>query len=274
MPRLDQELLRRGLARSRTHAAALIAEGRVEIEGSTASKPAAQVTARERIAVSSSGSEYVSRAGHKLAGALEALAGIAVEGRRCLDAGASTGGFTDVLLRRGASSVVAVDVGHGQLASNLREDPRVQVHEGLNVRHLHPSDIGGRVELCVADLSFISLTLVMAALSGATEHDGDLVLMVKPQFEVGRERLSNTGVVTSDSERLRAVGNVLCSALDLGLKIENVVPSTLPGQDGNLEFFLWIKVPNPDSVPRIETGRDEVVAEWLATLARTMAEGR
>jgi 23S rRNA (cytidine1920-2'-O)/16S rRNA (cytidine1409-2'-O)-methyltransferase len=152
MPRLDQELLRRGLARSRTHAAALIAEGRVELQGTTVTKPAAQVTVGEQITVSTSGSDYVSRAGHKLAGALEAFNNVVVEGRRCLDAGASTGGFTDVLLQRGASTVAAVDVGHGQLVPALREDPRVQVHEGLNVRHLQPSDIGGQVELCVADL--------------------------------------------------------------------------------------------------------------------------
>ncbi|HET7415187.1 MAG TPA: TlyA family RNA methyltransferase [Arthrobacter sp.] len=273
-PRLDQELLRRGLARSRTHAAALITEGRVELQGTTATKPAAQVTAGVQIIVATSGSDYVSRAGHKLAGALEAFSDVIVEGRRCLDAGASTGGFTDVLLQRGASTVAAVDVGHGQLVPALREDPRVQVHEGLNVRHLHPSDIGGQVDLCVADLSFISLTLVMEALAGATKVGGDLILMVKPQFEVGRERLSHTGVVSADSERLRAVGNVLGAALDQGLSIQNLVPSTLAGQDGNLEFFLWIKVPNPDSVPRIETGRDEVVTQWLATLTRTMAEGR
>lgn len=274
MPRLDQELLRRGMARSRTHASALIADGRVKLQDTTASKPATQVTAEEQIRVSTTGTEYVSRAGHKLAGALEIFDDVAVEGRRCLDAGASTGGFTDVLLQRGAATVVAVDVGHGQLASSLREDPRVRIHEGLNVRRLQPSDIGGQVELCVADLSFISLTLVIDALAGATEPGGDLVLMVKPQFEVGRERLSHTGVVTSDSERLRAVSNVLRTALESGLSIENLVPSTLPGQDGNLEFFLWIKVPVPDSVPRIETGRDEIVAGWLAVLKQTMAEGR
>jgi 23S rRNA (cytidine1920-2'-O)/16S rRNA (cytidine1409-2'-O)-methyltransferase len=114
----------------------------------------------------------------------------------------------------------------------------------------------------------------MEALAGATKVGGDLILMVKPQFEVGRERLSHTGVVSADSERLRAVGNVLAAVLDQGLSIQNLVPSTLPGQDGNLEFFLWIKVPNPDSVPRIETGRDEIVAQWRATLTRTMAEGR
>lgn len=274
MPRLDQELLRRGLARSRTHAAALINEGRVEIRGSTATKAAARVDSDEEIAVSSNGTEYVSRAGYKLAGALEAFDHVQVAGRRCLDAGASTGGFTDVLLQRGAAAVVAVDVGHDQLVSSLREDPRVEVHEGLNVRNLQPSDIGGTVALCVADLSFISLTLVMEALARATEPGGDLVLMVKPQFEIGRERLSNTGVVTADSERLRAVGKVLGSALTHGLEIMHLVPSSLPGQDGNLEFFLWIKVPIEDSVPRIETERNETVAEWLDALAQTMAKGR
>ncbi|WP_026819712.1 TlyA family RNA methyltransferase [Arthrobacter castelli] len=274
MPRLDQELLRRDLARSRTHAAALIAEGRVVLSGGTASKAAVRVGPDDEITVSTSGAEYVSRAGYKLEGALEAFDALRVAGRRCLDAGASTGGFTDVLLRRGASSVVAVDVGHDQLAAGLREDPRVQVYEGFNVRNLQPSDIGGTVALCVADLSFISLTLVMEALARSTEPGGDLVLMVKPQFEVGRARLSNTGVVTSDAERLRAVGIVLDSALNQGLGIVNLVPSTLSGQDGNLEFFLWTKVPNEESVPRIETEQNKTVAEWLDALAQKMAKGR
>ncbi|WP_035781475.1 TlyA family RNA methyltransferase [Arthrobacter sp. H14] len=289
MPRLDLELLRRGLARSRTHAAALIAEGRVALSGSTITKASTQVQGTDQLTVSSAGPEYVSRAGHKLAGALEAFDGVVVEGKRCLDAGASTGGFTDVLLRAGAATVVAVDVGHGQLVPELRQHDRVDVHEGLNVRYLRAEDIGGPVQLTVCDLSFISLTLVMAALAEVTEPGGDMVVMVKPQFEVGRSNLSHTGVVTSGRERLNAVGKVLRCVLDSGLQIENVVPSTLPGQDGNLEYFLWIKVPKVDSLPRIGTEPESaptdpadiesakyeaVVASWLATLKEQTTEGR
>lgn len=281
MPRLDQELLRRGLARSRTHAAVLIAEGRVVLSGSTATKASTQVQDADQLSVSSAGPEYVSRAGHKLAGALETFDGVVVAGKRCLDAGASTGGFTDVLLRAGAATVVAADVGHGQLVPELRQDDRVDVHEGLNIRYLHAEDIGGPVQLTVCDLSFISLTLVMAALAEVTEPGGDMVMMVKPQFEVGRSNLSHTGVVTSARERRNAVGKVLRCALDSGLQIENVVPSTLPGQDGNLEYFLWIKVPKTNSLPRIGTepesattgheafesaNRETTVAYWLAAL--------
>ena len=166
--------------------------------------------------------------------------------------GASTGGFTDVLLRRGAREVAAVDVGHGQLVQQLREDPRVQVHEGVNVRHLEPELIGGPVDLTVADLSFISLTLVLPALAGATRPGGQLLLMVKPQFEVGRSGLNRLGVVTSPEARRSAVAGVLRSALECGLDVAGVAQSELPGQEGNLEYFVWTKVPLGDLMPRIE----------------------
>lgn len=267
MPRLDQELLRRGLARSRTHAAKLLADGRVQVQGKTVVKASIQVSVDQELELSSSAEpEYVSRAGHKLAGALETFA-VVVSGRRCLDAGASTGGFTDVLLRAGAQQVVAVDVGHGQLVEQLRTDGRVLVHEGLNVRYLTPEEIGGSVDLTVCDLSFISLTLVINALAGVTRPGGDMVLMIKPQFEVGRERLGSTGVVSSEAERLRAVAAVLQAALAAGLAIEQLVPSTLPGQDGNREYFLWTKVPKSDSVHRIGTDDDGQIARWVAQLA-------
>ena len=185
--------------------------------------------------------EYVSRAGHKLAGALDAFPDIQVEGKRCLDAGASTGGFTDVLLRRGASHVAAVDVGHGQLVDSLRHSERVSVYEGLNVRYLKPEDICGEVELTVSDLSFISLTLVMEALARATVSGGDLVLMVKPQFEVGQHRIGRGGVVQDESARREAVQKVHASAEEHGLSVIDTVPSPLPGQDGNVEYFLWCR---------------------------------
>lgn len=251
--RLDQELVSRGLARSRTHAAQLIAEGRVLRNGAVAAKASLQVGDSEAIDVADSGRpDYLSRAGHKLDGALAAFPEVLVRGRRCLDAGASTGGFTDVLLRRGASEVVAADVGHGQLVEQLRNDHRVRVHEGLNVRFLTAADIGGQVSLTVADLSFISLTLVMEPLARATEANGELVLMVKPQFEVGKSALNRTGVVTDERLRRGAVVGVVSSAVRLGLDVQGIARSPLPGQNGNVEFFVWIKVPEAGIVPSIE----------------------
>lgn len=260
MSRLDQELVTRGLARSRTEGARLIADGRVLINGAVQSKSAKTVTETTVIKVNATeGEEFVSRAGHKLAGALAIFDAVTVSGKRCLDAGASTGGFTDVLLRRGADHVEAVDVGHDQLVPELRGDARVHVHEGMNVRYLDPAAIGGEVQLVVADLSFISLTLVMKALAGATAPGGDLVLMVKPQFEIGREQLSRTGVVNSPLQRRKAVDTVLASGYAAGLSVHGLARSPLPGQDGNVEFFLWLqKEPGTGATdlaqPRVDTG--------------------
>ncbi|MFJ5958999.1 TlyA family RNA methyltransferase [Paenarthrobacter sp. NPDC092416] len=266
MARLDQELVARGLARSRTHAAKLISDGKVSSGGVVLAKAALQVDAGADLDVESHLEDiYVSRAGHKLAGALKAFPDVVVSGRRCLDAGASTGGFTDVLLREGAARVVAVDVGHGQLVPHLREDPRVEVHEGLNVRYMTPEQVGGLSQLTVADLSFISLTLVLDPLAKATEPGGDLVLMVKPQFEVGKERLSRTGVVSSENERRRAVAQVARSAVDAGLELLGLAASPLPGQDGNVEYFLWMKRRMSAALPKIEE-RDEDVAALMKKL--------
>lgn len=241
MNRLDQELVVRGLARSRTEAAKLIEAGRVLVDGLETSKASKKVSDSTSVVLTQvEGEHYVSRAGHKLAGALDVFTTISPEGLRCLDAGASTGGFTDVLLRRGAGHVVAADVGHGQLVDEIRFDPRVSVHEGLNVRYLTPEDIGGDVDLVVADLSFISLRLVLEALAGATRPGGSLVLMVKPQFEVGREHLNRTGVVTSPQLRQGAVESVVAKAAECGLALRGLVRSPLAGQDGNMEFFLWL----------------------------------
>lgn len=184
---------------------------------------------------------YVSRGGHKLAGALRAFPDIAVAGRRCLDAGASTGGFTDVLLRAGARQVVAADVGYGQLAWALRTDDRVDVMDRTNVRSLTPEVIGGPVDLTVADLSFISLPIVLPALVACTAADGDLLPMVKPQFEVGRERLGSGGVVRDPVHRADAVSHVAAVAAGLGWPAQGVVRSPLPGPSGNVEFFLWLR---------------------------------
>jgi 23S rRNA (cytidine1920-2'-O)/16S rRNA (cytidine1409-2'-O)-methyltransferase len=242
--RLDTELVRRGLARSREQAAELVAAGRVEVRGTRASKPAALVDLADPVrVVDVEGDEYVSRGGHKLAGALAAFGplGLVVKERRCLDAGASTGGFTDVLLREGAAEVVAVDVGYGQLAWSLRNDSRVKVLERTNVRTLTPEQIGGAVDLTVADLSFISLRLVLPALAGCTRPEGDLVPMVKPQFEVGKERVGAGGVVRDRTLRAEAVMDVAGAATQLGLGVAGVVSSPLPGPSGNVEFFLWLR---------------------------------
>lgn len=170
-------------------------------------------------------------------------------GRRCLDAGASTGGFTDVLLRAGAAEVVAVDVGYGQLAWPLRNDARVRVFERTNVRTLTPEAIGGPVELTVADLSFISLRLVLPALAGCTGADGDLALMVKPQFEVGKERVGAGGVVRDPALRAEAVLAVATAAAQLGLGLADVAASPLPGPSGNVEFFVWLRRDAPPADP-------------------------
>jgi 23S rRNA (cytidine1920-2'-O)/16S rRNA (cytidine1409-2'-O)-methyltransferase len=242
--RLDVELVRRGLARSREHAAELVAAGRVQLRGSRAEKPAAMVDPAEPVrVVEADGDDYVSRGGHKLAGALAAFApdGLTVAGRRCLDAGASTGGFTDVLLRQGAAAVIAVDVGYGQIAWGLRNDSRVTVMERTNVRGLTADDIGGPVELTVADLSFISLRLVLPALAACTAPEGDLVPMVKPQFEVGRERVGAGGVVRDPALRAEAVLDVAAAAAAHGLGVAGVTESPLPGPSGNVEFFLWLR---------------------------------
>jgi len=239
--RLDAELVRRGLARSRDHAAELIAAGRVTLRGTVAHKPATAVDADAAVVVRGDENDphYASRGAHKLVGALAAFPDIAVAGRRCLDAGASTGGFTDVLLRRGAGQVVAADVGRGLLDWRLRTDDRVVVHDRTNVRSLTPDAIGGPVDLVVADLSFISLTLVLPALTACGTADVDLLPMVKPQFEVGKERLGSGGVVRDPEHRRDAITKVIDAADDLTPM--GVVASPLPGPSGNVEYFVWFR---------------------------------
>ncbi len=186
------------------------------------------------------GEQWVSRGAHKLLGALDAF-GFDPTGKRCLDAGASTGGFTDVLLRRGAAHVVAVDVGYGLLAWSLRTDPRVTVVERVNARALQPEQVGERVDLVVADLSFIPLGLVLPALVACARPEADLMPMVKPQFEVGRENLPSGGVVRDPGARASAVRRVAEQAAALGLGVLGVVASPLPGPSGNVEYFLWLR---------------------------------
>jgi len=242
-PRLDSELVRRGLAHSREFAQTLIQDGRVQLNGIRAEKPATQVGSDASIVVTSEdgAEDFVSRGGYKLSGALDVFSSIKIEGRTALDAGASTGGFTDVLLRRGIGRVIAVDVGYGQLAWPLRNDPRVEIHDRTNVRSLTLSDIGEPVDLVVADLSFISLNLVIPAFAEITHADSDLLLMVKPQFEVGRERLGAGGVVRDAHLRVEAVEGVVAVAASHGLGAVGVTASPLPGPAGNVEYFIWCR---------------------------------
>lgn len=236
--RLDQELVRRGLAPSREQAQHLIESGSVLVQGIRATKSATQVDGDISIVVKAAGEEFASRGAHKLIGALDAF-DFQVTGLRVLDAGASTGGFTDVLLRRGAREVVAVDVGYGQLVWALQQDPRVLVKDRTNVRHITDADIGGTVDLTVADLSFISLTVVLPALAAVTTSA--MLLMVKPQFEVGKERLGSGGVVREPALRVEAVSQVAQAATALGWQAKAVVASPLPGPSGNVEYFLWLE---------------------------------
>lgn len=255
--RLDAELVRRGLARSRGHAAELIDAGRVTVSGSVAHKAATAVATDAALVVTTGDEDdYVSRGGRKLAGALAEFQprGLVVRGRPALDAGASTGGFTDVLLRAGVSHVTAVDVGYGQLAWSLRSDPRVTVLDRTNVRTLTADLLGTapRPEILVADLSFISLRLVLPALAEVCAPGADMVVMVKPQFEVGRERVGKRGVVRDPAVRADAVLEVASAAADLGLGTTAVCASPLPGPAGNVEYFLWLTpgggAPEPEAV--------------------------
>jgi 23S rRNA (cytidine1920-2'-O)/16S rRNA (cytidine1409-2'-O)-methyltransferase len=257
--RVDAALVRDGLARSRRHAAELIAAGRVTVDGRPVQRAALALSEGQRPQVEQGDGpddDWASRGAHKLLGALDAF-GVVVDGRDCLDAGASTGGFTDVLLRRGARRVVAVDVGHDQLVRRLRTDPRVEVREGVNVRHLAAGDVDPAPGVVVADLSFISLTLVLPALAAVAAPGADLLLMVKPQFEVGRERLGSGGVVRSVRQRTEAVLAVADAAAGAGLGVAGVARSPLPGPSGNVEFFLWLRA---DAGP-VDAGRVRAVVE-------------
>jgi 23S rRNA (cytidine1920-2'-O)/16S rRNA (cytidine1409-2'-O)-methyltransferase len=261
--RVDAELVRRGLARSREHASELIEAGRVKIAGTVASKPATAVEPGTPLLVAEEDNEisWASRGAHKLLGALDAFEplGLTVENARCLDAGASTGGFTDVLLSRGVREVVAVDVGYGQLVWRLQSDERVHVIDRTNVRSIDADTIGGPVDVIVADLSFISLKLVLPAFVACSTSGTDMVLMVKPQFEVGKDRVGSGGVVRDPALRAEAVEDVANAALALNLRVEAVAASPLPGPSGNVEYFLWLKAGAGDGSPRTDVDVAELV---------------
>ncbi len=243
--RLDAELVRRGLARSRQEAADLIASGAVLVDRVAVSKPATQVTDGVSIAVREDGPSFVSRGAHKLIEPLQEF-GIDVAGRRALDAGASTGGFTQVLLEQGAAAVIAVDVGYGQLAWSLQQDPRVIVMDRTNVRHLTPDELPYPPNLIVGDLSFISLAKVLPALTSVADPGADLVLLVKPQFEVGKGQVGKGGVVREPRLHAAAITDVAAAARVCGYGVAGLTRSPLPGPSGNIEFVMWLRRDAPD----------------------------
>lgn len=240
--RLDAALAERGLARSRTHAARLIADNVVTVNGATVSKASQLVGPEQALALTAS-DHYVSRAAYKLRAGLDAF-GVAVDGRLALDVGASTGGFTQVLLERGAARVIALDVGHGQLAASIADDARVTVIEGFNARSMTAATLAAvagaanRPDLVVADLSFISLPTVLPALVDTVGVAADYVVLIKPQFEVGRAGIRD-GIVKDPRLRANAVSGVLQAAWDLGLPTAGLIRSPIAGTAGNREYLAW-----------------------------------
>ena len=270
--RLDVALVERGMARSRTHAASLVEADRVVVSGQPARKASQPVTEDSEIKVFEA-IDYVSRAGHKLAGALDAFAEIEIEGKQCLDVGASTGGFTEVLLRRGATRVIALDVGHGQLVPDLARNRKVINLENFNARELDATSLRERssdtgvtvdvakspIDVVVSDLSFISLTLVLPAMFSVAPN-AEYVLLIKPQFEAGKQSLNARGIVNDHRQRAAAIRQVVDCAKQLGLNIHGLVKSSLPGTHGNIEYLLWISA-------RADVNRQEW-SERIETLAK------
>jgi 23S rRNA (cytidine1920-2'-O)/16S rRNA (cytidine1409-2'-O)-methyltransferase len=240
--RLDAELVRRGFARSRGQARELVAQGTVLVDGTPAAKPSSAVTSDSDIVLTLPPERWVGRAAYKLLEALRVFGprGLDVVGKRCLDVGASTGGFTQVLLDAGAAQVMALDVGHDQLAAEVAADERVEERSGTNIRDVRPGDLGEPFDVVVADLSFISLRLVLDIIAALMTSTADAVLLVKPQFEVGRERLARTGVVTSAHEHEQVLDDVREAASTAGLRERGLVASPIRGATGNQEYLLWV----------------------------------
>lgn len=238
--RLDKALVSRGLCRSRGEAQASIDAGAVTCDGQVVRRASLEVAEQAALAVTETGPRWVSRGALKLDAALTEF-GIEVSGRAALDIGASTGGFTECLLRRGADSVFAVDVGHGQMVPALAADPRVFLREGVNARSLAPADFPHPFDIIVADLSFISLTLVLPALVPLLAPIGDFVCLVKPQFEVGPTKVGKGGIVRDERAREEAVARVAAEARACGLEVQGRMISPIEGGDGNREFLLWLK---------------------------------
>jgi 23S rRNA (cytidine1920-2'-O)/16S rRNA (cytidine1409-2'-O)-methyltransferase len=243
--RLDKVLVARGLVRSRTEAQALIAEAQVSVDGAIVRKPSLAVADTTQVAILGERLAYVSRGGLKLVAAIDRFA-IAVAGRSALDVGASTGGWTDCLLQRGIRHVLALDVGHGQMAEAVAADPRVESREGVNARFLSPDDFPTSFDLIVADLSFISLTLILPTLTPLLAPDGDMVVLVKPQFEVGVAGLGKGGIVRDRASRQAALERVAATAQGLGLREDGRMDSPILGSNGNQEYLLWLRAGTAD----------------------------
>lgn len=258
--RVDQALVVRGLARSRAVAAELLRDGRVRVNGEPVGKASTPVGDQHQLEVDGKTDEWVGRAAYKLLAALGAYP-IDVTGARCIDVGASTGGFTQVLLSAGAREVVALDVGRGQLASVVAEDPRVMEISGQTVRGLSPDVVGGPAPVVVADLSFISLRLVLDTLAALTAPDGHLVTLIKPQFEIGRERLGRTGVVSSAEQRCEVLHAVMDAARAVGLQVHGLMRSPVIGGTGNTEYLMWCRHQTEGKMT------DVSIREFLTTVA-------
>lgn len=271
--RLDVELVDRGLADSRRAAQRDIRAGLVRVDDRVVDKPSRSVTVEQAISVAGTARPYVSRAGEKLTAALDAI-GLDVGGARALDVGASTGGFTDCLLQRGAASVVAVDVGTGQLHERLVADPRVDNRERTDIRHLDPESIDRPITVAVIDVSFISLLLVLAPVAAFVEPGADIVALVKPQFEAGREAVAaGRGVVRDRTIWRRVLRATAEGASDLGLAPERVIASPVPGATGNREFFLHLRPASssPDDGLRPVAAYARIIADIDDAVARAEA---
>lgn len=239
--RLDQELVRRHLVRSREEAKSLVESGHVRVNGLIVRKVASQIAENDSLVIDSQVQRFASRGGLKLRGALDDLPAIDVRGKRVLDAGASTGGFTDVLLQGGANYIYAVDVGYGQLDWRLQQNSQVKVIDRMNIKDLRLEEIGDRVDLLVADLSFISLKSVLPTFHELVDTGGEMILLVKPQFEIGRERLPRGGVLRDSNLRAECVREVARIAWSFGWGVAGLVASRHPGPSGNVEYFLWLR---------------------------------
>ncbi|MDO9353488.1 MAG: TlyA family RNA methyltransferase [Solirubrobacteraceae bacterium] len=259
--RIDALLVERGLFESRARASAAVMAGQVlmGIGREPASKPGQLVDDEVELALRG-GKEYVSRGGHKLASVLDTL-GVTVEGRRWLDVGISTGGFTDCLLQRGAAHVVGIDVAYGQVAWKVSQDPRVTVVERTNARELQPTQVGEPAEAVVADVSFISLTKVLPAVARCVAPEFDALLMVKPQFEVGRDRVGKQGVVRDPEARKDAVRSVVAAAAEVGWAVVGIAPAGLPGPKGNVETFVhFVEAGRAGASPELTPELEEAIA--------------
>lgn len=241
--RLDAVIVTRGLVSSRTRAQHLIDSAAVRVNGDLASKASQRVTSHDDITINT-GDDYASRGAYKLLGAFKSFEPLGLPSPHehfCLDIGASTGGFTDVLLRHGAHKVIALDVGHGQLIDRIRENPRVAVMEGANIRDIDLADLPFQPSYVVSDVSFISLRYVIPVIARLISSRGHVVLLVKPQFEVGKERLGRHGIVDNDDIRELAVQSVEQCAQSCGFSVKSRTPSPITGTHGNVEYLLWLQ---------------------------------